>query len=126
MRRVVRLFPILLFVLAACGGAGDAETDPLVDRGAALYKEKACASCHSVDGSKLVGPTWKGLYGSEVELSDGSKVVADEVYLAESMLRPSAQTVKGYQEGLMETVVKPNSLTQEEVEALTAYIESLS
>lgn len=125
MRRVVGLFPVFLFVLAACGGASGAQPDALVDRGAALYKEKACASCHTVDGSKLVGPTWKGLYGSEVELSDGSKVVANEVYLAESMLRPSAQTVNGYQEGLMETVVKPNSLTQEEVEALTAYIESL-
>ena len=126
MRSPARLLPVLALVLAACGGTSGAQTDPLVERGAALYEEKACASCHSVDGSKLVGPTWKGLYGSEVELADGSTVVADEVYLAESMLRPSARTVDGYQEGLMETVIKPNSLTQEEVEALTAYIESLS
>ncbi len=36
-----------------------------------------CIACHSIDGSTIVGPTWKGLYGHEVTLTDGSKVTAD-------------------------------------------------
>lgn len=122
MRSPARLLP-LLFVLAACGGS--AESEPLAARGADLYQGKACASCHTVDGSKLVGPTWKGLYLSEVELDDGSKVVADEAYLRESMLEPSIKTVKDYPRGLMETVIKPNALSDAEVDALVAYIKSL-
>ncbi len=62
---------------------------------------------------------------SEVELSSGETVIADEEYLRRSMLEPSSQTVKGFQEGLMETVIKPNSLTDDEVKALIAYIRSL-
>lgn len=51
--------------------------------------------------------------------------VADEAYLRESMLQPSAKTVKGFREGLMETVIEPNSLTDDQVRALIAFIESL-
>jgi cytochrome c oxidase subunit 2 len=127
---MTKLAPVLplLFVLAACGGggsAGGATSNPAAARGADLYKAKACASCHTVDGSTLVGPTWKGLYQSEVELEDGTKVVADDVYLHESILKPSAKTVKGFPAGLMETVIKPDSLTFEEAQALVAYIKTL-
>jgi cytochrome c oxidase subunit 2 len=127
MKSIARLLP-LLFVLSACGGggsAGGATSNPAAARGADLYKTKACASCHTVDGSQLVGPSWKGLYQSEVELEDGTKVVADDVYLHESMLKPSAKTVKGFPAGLMETVIKPDSLTFEEANALVAYIKTL-
>jgi cytochrome c oxidase subunit 2 len=127
MNKLARVAP-LLFVLTACGGggsAGDATSNPAAARGADLYKAKACASCHTVDGSVLVGPTWKGLYQSEVELDDGTKVIADDVYLHESMLKPSAKTVKGFPTGLMETVIKPDTLTFEEANALVAYIKTL-
>lgn len=96
-----------------------------IDQGEQLYEDKACASCHSVDGSKSVGPTWKGLFGSTVKLTDGSQVQVDEAYLRESMLQPSLKTVEGFQPGLMETVIKQNSLSEKEVSALIAYIKSL-
>lgn len=122
--RTVRAFPLaLLLPLGACGG-GDSLSS-LAATGKTLYAEKGCASCHSVDGSTKIGPTWKGLYQSEVELSDGSKVVADDAYLKESMLQPSAKTVANFPPGLMETVIKPNSLSGAEVDALVAYIKSL-
>ena len=126
MRLLARALP-LLFLLAACGGAGAGapKADPLVAEGKSLYREKACGACHTVDGSKLVGPTWKGLYGSQVELDDGTTVEAGEAYLRESMLQPSAKTVKDFPKGLMETVIKPGSLSGGEVDALVAYIESL-
>jgi cytochrome c oxidase subunit 2 len=124
MRSAGRLVPALLLFLAACGDGGN-PTSTLAERGRTLYKEQGCAGCHTVDGTRLVGPTWKGLYGSEVELADGSTVEADEEYLKESILQPSAKTVAGFQPGLMETVIKPNSLSEDEVDALVAYIKEL-
>jgi cytochrome c oxidase subunit 2 len=120
-----RLAPALLLFLAACGNGGN-PANALTERGRILYKDEGCAGCHTVDGTRLIGPTWKGLYGSDVELADGSTVVADEKYLKESILQPSAKTVAGFQPGLMETVIKPNSLSEHEVEALVAYIKELS
>ncbi len=128
MRNVFPLLLVALVVLPVCGRSPPSDepaTQSVAARGEALYTERACASCHTVDGSKLVGPTWKGLAGSQVELADGSKVRADETYLRESMLQPSAKTVKGFPAGLMETVIKPNSLIDEEVDALIAYIKTL-
>lgn len=118
----------LLLVLPACGGGGGAASQgPRApdSTGEALYAQKGCAACHSVNGSASVGPTWKGLYLSRVKLSDGSVVTADEAYLRESILQPSAKTVRGFTPGLMETVIKPNSLPEEQVTALVNYIKSL-
>ena len=35
----------------------------LAEKGRALYTQKACIGCHSLDGSRVVGPSYKGLYG---------------------------------------------------------------
>lgn len=125
--RAMLTLPVAVLVTLALGACGGNDNSPssLVATGEALYGSKGCASCHAVDGSTMVGPTWKGLYQSEVELSDGSKIVADEAYLTESMLQPSAKTVANFPPGLMETVIKPNSLSDQEVSALVAYIKSL-
>lgn len=120
----MRSLPLALIVAVLLAGCPQS-APPAAERGAELAQQKGCLSCHSTDGSVGPGPTWKGLYLSDVELEDGRTVLADEAYLEESMLQPSAQTVKGYREGLMESVIKPDSLTDEEVEALIAYIESL-
>lgn len=117
---MILCFPL---ALAACGG-GETSTTP-VARGQTLYTEKSCVSCHSVDGSASVGPTWQGLYLSQVKLSDGSVVAADEPYLRESISEPGAKTVDGYGAGVMETVIQPGSLSAEEVTGLVEYIKSL-
>ena len=128
MRRRVCFIPITLLLipallLGACGG--NEPTGAPATSGEGLYAEKSCVSCHTVDGSASVGPTWKGLYLSTVKLADGTTVTADEAYLRESILRPSAKTVEGYSPGLMETVIKPDSLSESEVDALVDYIRSL-
>lgn len=113
------------FGLAGCSeGAGGAASES-AERGRIIASEKGCVNCHSADGSRSVGPTWKGLAGSKVELANGTTVQADDAYLRESMLDPSAKTVKGFNPGLMESVIEPDSLSQEEVRALIAYIKSL-
>jgi len=107
------------------GCTAEQPTTELARRGRTVAEAKGCFSCHSVDGSQSVAPTWKGLFGSKVQLTNGETVVADISYIRESMLEPTAKTVEGYPKGLMETVIKPNSLTDEEVSALIAYIQSL-
>ena len=81
--------------------------------------DAGCSSCHGPNGEGGAGPAWKGLYGSEVKLADGSKVVADEAYLTESIRDPSAKSVAGY--GLMPA----NSLDDSEIQAVVEFIKSL-
>lgn len=72
---------------------------PLAEVGQALYTEKACVTCHSLDGSAKAGggPSFKGLFGKQEMIADGSTVKVDEQYLRESILVPGAKIVKGYQ-----------------------------
>ncbi|MEX2142985.1 MAG: cytochrome c oxidase subunit II [Anaerolineales bacterium] len=60
-----------------------------------------CLACHSINGDAGVGPTWLGLFGHEVELTDGSAVIADEEYLFTSIVDPNAHIVAGFQAGVM-------------------------
>jgi mono/diheme cytochrome c family protein len=102
------------------GGGGAA-----AEHGKALYTSLGCAGCHSIDGSKGTGPTFKGLYGSTVELEHGQKVTADDAYLLESILDPDKVIVDGYTAGIMSAVIKPGSVSQADAQALVAYIKTL-
>jgi mono/diheme cytochrome c family protein len=91
--------------------------------GKQVAQNAGCFACHSVDGSAMVGPTWQGLFGHEVELEDGSKVIADEAYLLESIVKPGAKIVKGYQ-NLMPANYE-QLLTPEQITAIIEYIKLL-
>lgn len=95
----------------------------LEEYGEQLYTTKACVTCHSLDGSKIQGPSFKGRYGTEVLLIDGSKVLVDENYLRESILEPRAKLVQGY-EPVMPTF--QGILKDRQIDALVAYIKSLN
>jgi cytochrome c oxidase subunit 2 len=83
--------------------------------------QNGCGGCHSIDGSKLVGPTWRGLFGSQVKLSDGSVVTADEAYLIESIAKPSAKVVDGFPDHVMPIF----NLTDAQIKNIASYIETL-
>jgi len=91
------------------------------DAGKALVAQNGCGGCHSIDGSKLVGPTWRGLFGSQVKLADGSVVTADEAYLIESIAKPSAKVVDGFPDHVMPTF----NLTDAQIKNIASYIETL-
>jgi cytochrome c oxidase subunit II len=95
---------------------------PLPQMGALLYQTKGCATCHSIDGTRGTGPSWKGVYGSSQQLSDGTSVMADENYIHESILVPGAKIVKGYDNVMP---VFQGLLRDREVNALIAYIKTL-
>jgi cytochrome c oxidase subunit 2 len=96
--------------------------DP-VARGKKWAQQYGCVACHTADGSKGVGPTWKGAFGSQVTLSDGSTITADQAYLLESIRNPGAKIVEGFQ-----NIMPPNiaaDMTDQQVQDVIAYIESL-
>jgi len=105
------------------GAAGEGGEMSLVSLGEQLYTSQACYTCHSVDGSANVGPTFQDLFGHEVTMMDGSTVLADENYLRESILNPQANIVEGFQP-VMPTF--QGLLSERQLDALVAYIKSLS
>jgi len=74
--------------------------------GLTIIKANACLTCHSLDGTRIVGPSFKGLYGSKrVVITDqGEKEVeAFDDYIKRSILDPNAEVVKGFNKGLMQS-----------------------
>jgi cytochrome c oxidase subunit II len=94
----------------------------LPEQGRKLTEAKGCIACHSDTGEAKIGPSFKGVFGHDVELADGSKVKADENYLRESILKPQAKVVKGFNP-VMPTF--QGLLTEAEMNAIIAYIKSL-
>ncbi len=95
---------------------------PPAELGKQLYTQRGCNACHTIDGSSLVGPTWKGLYGHEVVLQDGTKVTADENYIREAILEPQAKMVKGF--GPVMPSFK-GVISDDEISDIIAYIKTL-
>jgi len=97
---------------------------PLPKLGKRLYSEQLCKSCHSLDGSRKVGPSFKGLYGMENhKMSDGSTVTVDENYLRQSILNPNAKVVEGYPAAMPNNY---SNLSERELSALIAFIKEQS
>lgn len=87
--------------------------------GSQLYVAKGCNACHSLDGTKIVGPSFKGLYGGTRNTSAGD-VVADVAYLTESIKEPQAKVLTGFP-----PVMPKLPLSDLEIESLSLYIQSL-
>lgn len=101
------------------GGCGAAEVGP--EWGETLARQNGCMTCHSVDGSSGVGPTWQGLYGKTGHPTNDGAVTVDENYLRESILVPGAKVVQGYQ-----NVMPPYShLSEDQLASIIAYIKTL-
>ncbi|MEM1096208.1 MAG: cytochrome c oxidase subunit II [Bacteroidota bacterium] len=103
-------------------GGGNYDDLPLEEYGQILYAGQSCQACHTLDGSALVGPSFKGLYGSTRNLTDGTSVEADEAYLRDSIVNPASQAAVGYVAGSM-----PNNyqgLGDRELNALVEFIKA--
>ena len=93
------------------------------ERGAELFEDYGCASCH-LTATQGRCPPLTNVFNHTVELDNGSTVLADEEYIRRSVLEPNAQIVSGYSANLM-----PNfqgQVSEEDLLLLIAYIKSLS
>ncbi|MGH8475340.1 MAG: c-type cytochrome, partial [Methylococcales bacterium] len=88
--------------------------------GRKIAEQQGCLGCHSIDGSPSTGPTWKGLFGKQEKLTDGSSVVVDEAFLRQSILEPNATVIEGFS-----PMMPSYELSPEQVDALVAYAKSL-
>ena len=95
-----------------------------IDAGANFYKQRGCSQCHSVDGTRLTGPTWKDMFGSQVPLQDGKTVLADEDYVRESIEYPQAKIVAGF--GPVSAMPSYLGMKPEDIYALISYMKSIS
>jgi cytochrome c oxidase subunit 2 len=98
-------------------------SDDPVERGERLSQQFGCNACHSTDGSVVVGPSWKGVYGHEVTLQDGTTVLADEAYLEESIRDPGVKIVQGFANLMPPEVAQ--SMTDEQIQDVIEFIKSL-
>jgi cytochrome c oxidase subunit 2 len=103
------------------GGIGG---EPLALAGERLFEQLGCGGCHRADAAGR-GPVLRGLFGKSVQLQTGERVIADERYIRESILKPRAQIVEGYppimppyegqvsEEGLLQIIAYIKSSGQE-------------
>jgi cytochrome c oxidase subunit 2 len=100
-------------------------SDNPVVRGQQYAQQYGCLACHSVDGSTLVGPSWKGVYGSQETLTDGSTITVNDDYLHESIVNPGAKIVQGFPPGVMPANFA-DQLSEDQILDIIAFIKSLS
>jgi mono/diheme cytochrome c family protein len=89
-----------------------------VQHGEQLYNAKACVTCHSLDGSKKVGPSFKGIYG-KTESTSGGDVKVDDAYIRESVQNPTAKVVNGYPPAM-----PPMQLDEIEMQSVILFIKA--
>ncbi len=105
------------------GSRGD--QDPVV-YGGLLYERRGCKSCHSIDGTRMIGPSYKGSFGTMRDLVGGGQVKVDENYIRESVIDPKAKVA--VQQGTAFQPVMPSykgQLTDDDIYSLAEFIKSL-
>ncbi len=102
--------------------AGDDPKMSLQELGAKLYKSRACFTCHTTDGTKSTGPSFKGIFGKVAGVTGDPNQIVDENYIRQSVLEPKAKVVAGF-DPVMPTY--QGQLKDRHIDALIAYIKSL-
>jgi cytochrome c oxidase subunit 2 len=103
-----------------------AVTDSPVASGQRIMKNIGCFACHTIDGNKLVGPSFKGIYGHKVTVvTNGAEreVTVDDEYIKKSIYDPNADVVKGFNKGLM--LSYKGQLSDDDIKQITEYLKTL-
>ena len=101
--------------------SADEASAPLApSSGKDLLEKYGCTACHSLDGTPAPGPTFKGLYGSQRTLADGKTLTVTDDYLRESIEKPDAKIVKGF-----DPVMPTMTIPADELHAIVEYLETI-
>ncbi|MGW8315059.1 MAG: cytochrome c oxidase subunit II [Bacteroidales bacterium] len=98
----------------------------LADQGFEVLRKNGCVACHSSDGTKLIGPSYLGLWGEmQTVITDGEErqVQVDSVYIRTSIYDPNADVVKGYNKGLM---LPYDLISENDVHLIIEYLKALN
>lgn len=104
------------------GGGAGGEGLSSIEFGKQLFTNQGCSTCHSIDGSTLIGPSLLGKFGSKEKLTSGTSITIDDNYIRESLVDPNAKVVEGF------TPVMPTykgRLNDKQITSLIDYIKSL-
>lgn len=96
------------------------------NEGFKLLEKNGCFACHTVNGTKGVGPSFKGLYGSEKEVQTNGtnrKLVADDVYIKNSIYDPNSDLAIGFPPGLMKSY--KGTIKDKDIPKIIEYFKSL-
>ena len=93
----------------------------LATRGLEVARQNGCVACHTLDGTVGIGPSWLGMYGKTETMVDGSTVVVDDAYIIESIVRPDAKQVQGY-----ENLMIRYFISEEDIAALVEFTRQLA
>ena len=103
-----------------------AQANAAAERGEGLIKQFGCTGCHTIDGSPLVGPTYKGLYNSRITVITNGKertVRANDAYIKLCILDPGVNDVKGFPPHVMPSF--KGRLTGRDIKDIIAYLKTL-
>jgi cytochrome c oxidase subunit 2 len=99
----------------------------VMSTGENLLTKNGCFACHSRDGSKIVGPSFKGLFGSGRSVFDADgklkEITADAEYIKRAVYEPNAEVVQGYNKGLM--ISYKQTVSEDDIVEMVKYLESL-
>lgn len=101
--------------------SGELNQPQMAEGGEALFQQFACTTCHQ-DQPFARGPDLYDLYNNTVVLQDGTSVTADEDYIRESILKPKAKMVQGY-DPIMPTYA--GQMSEEQIVQIIEYIKGL-
>jgi cytochrome c oxidase subunit II len=94
--------------------------------GLAIMNDQGCNACHSSDGTKIIGPSYLGIWGKQVVVvRDGKDVTitVDSAYIKKSIYDPNFEVVKGYQKSLMQSYEK--SVSEKDITKIIEYLKTL-
>ena len=95
---------------------------PMEEWGRRLYEQRGCKGCHSIDGSRGTGPSYKDTFGTEQQMANGDMVLVDENYIRESILNPKAKVRATY------NPIMPSykgQLSDDDIDSLIAFMKTL-
>ena len=104
----------------------EAAVDSPTATGKRIMKNIGCFACHTIDGTKLVGPSFKGIYGHTATVITGGnerEITVDDAYIKKSIYEPNADVVKGFNKGLMQPYV--GQLSEGDISQIIEYLKTL-
>jgi cytochrome c oxidase subunit 2 len=93
------------------------------EQGQAFWSQRGCSQCHTLDGSKGTGPSWKDLWGRKATYDGGKAYTADDDYIRESILYPDRHIVDGYSNQMPSY---KGQLKDYDIDAIIAYMKTIS